>query len=184
MKSNWVIVQKYAESLLEVVNKESEVDEMVKHLQEVVEMVKGSEDLQRFLIHPLIDTEKKINCLDAVLGKMKVTKICINFCKVLLRSERFEFLPKILKEYSRISDLRIKRGKAVIKSAKPIAEADRSDLLIRLEGKLGIKLDVSWEEEAGLLGGFVVQTGNKIFDYSVQGQLERLEDKILKIRVQ
>lgn len=184
MKSNWAIVQKYAESLLEVVNAEKKVDEMIMNLKEVTEMYGSSQDLQYLLVHPLIDTNKKLTCLEAILKKMKISKLGINFCKVLVKAERFELLPKILKEYERLSDLRIKRGKAVIKSAKPLTEENRGELLKRLEKKLGIKLDASWEEEANLLGGFVVQTGNKIFDYSVQGQLNRLEDKILKMRVQ
>jgi len=184
MKSNWAIVQKYADSLLEVVNAEKEVDEMLINLKEVNEMYSASEDLQYLLTHPLIDVEKKLACLEAVLKKMKINKLGINFCKVLVKAERFELLPKILKEYERLSDLKIKRGKAVIKSAKPLNDENRVELLKRLEKQLGIKLEASFEEEANLLGGFVVQTGNSIFDYSVQGQLNRLEDKILKMRVQ
>ena len=114
---------------------------------------------------------------------MKISKIGINFCKVLLDAERFELLPKILKEFVRISDEHVKRGKALVRSAKVLGDVERSDLQKRLQKQLDLKLEISWAEEPHLLGGFVVETGNKVFDYSVQGQLERLEDKILKMRV-
>jgi len=184
MKSNWVIVQKYADSLLEVVNAEKEVDEMLIDMKEVSEAYNGSDDLRYVLTHPLINVNKKLACLEGVLKKMKINKLGINFCKVLVKAERFELLPKILKEYERLSDFKIKRGKAVVRSAKPLSHENRGELLKRLEKQLGIKLDASWEEDANLLGGFVVHTGNKIFDYSVQGQLNRLEHNILKMRVQ
>ena len=41
----------------------------------------------------------------------------------------------------------------------------------------------SYTDLTGLSATITPQTGNKVFDYSVQGQLERLEDKILKMRV-
>ena len=53
MKSNWVIVQKYAASLLEVVNTEKQIDQTVKELEEVVEMVESSLDLRTVVAHPL-----------------------------------------------------------------------------------------------------------------------------------
>ena len=183
MKSNWVIVQKYAASLLEVVNTEKQIDQTVKELEEVVEMVESSLDLRTVVAHPLVKIEQKLACINSILIKMKISKISINFCKVLLSAERFELLPKILKEFIRISDGHIKRGKATVRSAKALGEIERSNLHERLQKQLDLKLEISWAEEKSLLGGFVVQTGNKVFDYSVEGQLERLEDKILKMRV-
>ena len=39
---------------------------------------------------------------------------------------------------------------------------------------------VSWvlEEDASLLGGFILSIGDKEYDYSVQGRLNRLEEKL------
>ena len=90
---------------------------------------------------------------------------------------------KILKEFIKISDEHIKRGKAVVRSAKTLGEDEKSNLQKQLQKQLDLDLEISWAEEPDLLGGFVVETGNKVFDYSVQGQLERLEDRILKMRV-
>ena len=183
MKSNWIIVQKYAASLLELVNTEKQIDQTVQELGEVVEMVGISSELRTAIAHPLVSMDQKLACMDSILKKMKIGKTSTNFCKVLLNAERFELLPKILKEFIRISDEHIKRGKATIRSAKVLGEVERRDLQERLQKQLDLKLEISWAEEKSLLGGFVVQTGNKVFDYSVQGQLERLEDKILKMRV-
>ena len=183
MKSNWIIVQKYAASLLEVVGANKQIDQTVQELSEVLEMVDGSADLRMVIAHPLVNVEKKLACMESILKKMKISKIGINFCKVLLDAERFELLPKILKEFVRISDEHVKRGKALVRSAKVLGDVERSDLQKRLQKQLDLKLEISWAEEPHLLGGFVVETGNKVFDYSVQGQLERLEDKILKMRV-
>ena len=183
MKSNWVIVQKYATSLAEVVTTEKQIDQTVKELEEVVEVVQSSLDLRTVVAHPLVKVGQKLACIDSILMKMKISKISINFCKVLLKAERFQLLPKILKEFIRISDEHIKRGKAIIRSAKVLGEIERSSLHERLQKQLDLKLEISWAEETSLIGGFVVETGNKVFDYSVQGQLERLEDKILKMRV-
>jgi len=183
MKSNWIIVQKYAASLLEVVGTSKQIDQTVQELTEVVQMVSSSSELRTVIAHPLVTVQQKLACLESILKKMKISKIGINFCKVLLDAERFELLPKILKEFIRISDEYVKRGKAVVRSAQVLGDDERGDLQKRLQKQLDLELEISWAEEPSLLGGFVVETGNKVFDYSVQGQLERLEDKILKMRV-
>lgn len=183
MKSDWIIVQKYAASLLEVVGSAKQIDQTVQELTEVVQMVNDSKELRMVVAHPLVSVEQKLACLESILKKMKISKIGINFCKVLLTAERFQLLSKILKEFIRISDEHIKRGKAVVRSAKTLGEDEKSNLQKQLQKQLDLDLEISWAEEPDLLGGFVVETGNKVFDYSVQGQLERLEDRILKMRV-
>ena len=73
MKSNWVIVQKYAASLLEVVNTEKQIDQTVKELEEVVEMVESSLDLRTVVAHPLVKIGQKLACLNSILNLVKLS---------------------------------------------------------------------------------------------------------------
>ena len=66
MKSDWIIVQKYAASLLDVVGSAKQIDQTVQELTEVVQMVNDSKELRMVVAHPLVSVEQKLACLESI----------------------------------------------------------------------------------------------------------------------
>lgn len=87
-----------------------------------------------------------------------------------------ERLDEILDECERLERERAGIFRAEIATARPLDAARKAELARRLAG--GRKLDVSYREDPGILGGFVARIGERIYDGSVAGRLARLRRRL------
>ena len=67
-----------------------------------------------------------------------------------------------------------------MRSAAPLADADRAALRQRLGQRLGKTVLLDTEVDPALLGGFVAEVGSQVLDASVAGQLWALRAQIIK----
>ncbi|MBT3784669.1 ATP synthase F1 subunit delta [bacterium] len=183
MGNEMVIARRYSSALDSCLQSEKEVDQAVAEINEFQELLNESEDLRSVLSSPFQQLTAKIGVLGAVVKKMKLSKSVGNFLKILLKNQRLDLLNSILTDFVRITDSRFGRGEARVYLAADLQESDQKKLKKGIEKMVGKKLELSFENDTTLLGGFVIQTENKIFDYSVKGQLERLEDLVEKMRI-
>jgi len=183
MGNDLVIAKRYSTALNSCLKGVKEVDLTLSELTDFEELLSQSEELRFVLSNPFQSSTEKLNVIGAVAKKMKLTKHTGNFLKVLARNDRLGLLAEIKREFIRETDERLGRGKAKVYSAAEFSDSEQKKLQKSIEKMIGKKLELSYELDADLLGGFLIETENKIFDYSVKGQLERLEDLVSKMRV-
>jgi|GEM_PF-846815 len=183
MSNELVIARRYSAALDACLKSEKDVDKAISEIEEFRQVLQGSEELGSILFSPFRNPTEKIGVLSAVLKKMKLSSKVTNFLLVLQKNGRLDLFETVLQELVYESDERLGRDKAQVVSASELEDAERKKLKAGMEKMIGKKLELDFQTDAELLGGFVVQTKNKIFDYSVKGQLERLEDLVHKMRV-
>lgn len=98
----------------------------------------------------------------------------LNLARLLARRGRFETLPAIAGEYSRLLNRRRGIVEAVVTSAMPLTDEETSALRARIEGMTGAAVDLRAEVDEALIGGLTVRVGDQLLDASVRGRLERL----------
>ena len=68
---------------------------------------------------------------------------------------------------------------AIVTSAVPLTQEQQNGILQQLRGKHGGALDVTFEVDPAILGGLIVQVGDKVLDDSVRSRLVAIQQRML-----
>lgn len=69
---------------------------------------------------------------------------------------------------------------AIVTSAVPLSTEQQNAILQQLRGKHGAALDVRFEVDEQILGGLIVQVGDKVLDESVRSRLITIQQRMLQ----
>jgi F-type H+-transporting ATPase subunit delta len=82
----------------------------------------------------------------------------------------------ILHHFKRLVKLDVERRTARVVSAVPLSGALRDSVSANLARRYGQGLNISFAEDAGLVGGLRVQVGSDVFDGTVASRLTALDE--------
>lgn len=100
-----------------------------------------------------------------------------------LPEDQIEVLDTLASQLARVANEGIEVGEvAVVKSAIPLTEEERTALRKKLETRFGDRLTLRWEVDPTILGGILIRVGDKIIDGSVAGKLAALKRSLIPRR--
>jgi F-type H+-transporting ATPase subunit delta len=82
----------------------------------------------------------------------------------------------ILSHFERLVRLDVQRRSALIESATPLSPSLQEALKTGLTRRYGPGLSISFSQQPALIGGLRIQVGSDVYDGSVQGRLEALQE--------
>ncbi len=99
--------------------------------------------------------------------------------ELLVERRRVDTLPRVAEAFRQL--LLARRGivEAEVVSAAPLTAGEKTALRERLERLAGRSVELRTRVEPGLLGGLVVRIGDRLYDASVRGRLERLRTQLV-----
>ena len=121
--------------------------------------------------------EARADALHSVAGKDMLPQMA-NLLGLVLRRRRLDSLPQIAREFKRLYNRRAGVVEATATSALELDQAEIAALTTRLETMTGKKVELATRVDAGILGGIQVRIGDRLYDGSVRGRLERLRAKL------
>lgn len=83
-----------------------------------------------------------------------------------------------LKEFQRLVRMELARRHAVIESATPLEPAAAAGILKDLQTRFGTDITHEFKATPELIGGIRIQLGSDVWDGSVSGRLERLQNEL------
>ena len=84
----------------------------------------------------------------------------------------------VLKNYRRLLRLELEKHSARIETASEIGSAIGSELVANLKKKYGSDLTAEFVVDPQLLGGMRIRVGSDVWDGTVRGRLERLQQQL------
>jgi len=116
--------------------------------------------------------------LEKVLDKLSVSQVVRNFSMLLADKNRLAYLPDIGSVYAMLLDEAqgIMRGKVLTAVALP--EKRQGEIKQKLEKQTGRKLVLGYDVDPGIIGGLVLQIGDKVLDASLKAQLSKMKEQI------
>jgi len=81
---------------------------------------------------------------------------------------------EILARLHRLVKLDVERRTARVESATPLAADQQAQVAAQLQKIYGTGLDLSFTQNAALLGGLRIQVGSDLYDGSVKNRLDKL----------
>jgi F-type H+-transporting ATPase subunit delta len=171
------IARVYAEAFISAVGTDKEV-ELVEEFTSLVEDILAEfPDFYQLLTSGILSQDEQLGLIDRVVGK-KGTEIFVNFLRVLARHGRLDLLPAILKESQLIHEKNAGKQRVKVTSAKELNESEIKNIQDKLAASLPFTPIIMPEVNPDLIGGIVIQIGDKVYDSSLRSRLKQLRDRL------
>lgn len=169
---------RYARALYEIAAENSQIKEYGLILNQVVKTVGQNNDLQQFLITPHIPIKAKKEILAQIFSD--IPSVMLHFLYLLVDKKRESIMVAILKEYQKIVDEKTGALECFVTTATSLKSAEEEALKKRLEEISGRVVRMVKKEDSAILGGLLIQIGNRRVDGSVRGRLHSLAEALVK----
>jgi len=176
------VAKKYAHALFLSVKDRGLIDKAYDQLESLHDLVVGDRTLLNFVGSPRISGDEKAAFIRKVFAE-RLDVLFVEFMLVLVRKRRAAYLPEILDEFIRLVQHHKGINRVTVITAIPMDAKEEQNLTGQLAGKLGGTIELEKKIDAGLLGGAVIVTHDKIVDGSVRHELEELRDELHKLKV-
>ncbi|MEC0242745.1 F0F1 ATP synthase subunit delta [Paenibacillus dokdonensis] len=174
MSRETIAAKRYAKALFEVAAQQQKTLEVEQELKAVVEAITANADVQQFISTPNISISVKLDVLKKALQD-KVSQPVISTIELLIERGRADILSDLLDSYIRIEGESLGIADATVYSTYPLSEQEQESVAAQFGALANKKIRVSNVVDKSLLGGVKVMIGDKLYDGSLAGKLERLE---------
>jgi F-type H+-transporting ATPase subunit delta len=168
----------YAEALVALAEQGGQADAVGDELaQAATEVVGKNPDVAAFFDNPAVTPKRKL----PVLGKAfeNSSDLFKKFLHVLTENNRLGLLRDISAAYQGIRDRQAGRVRVVVRTAAPLSDAQRAELTKTLGANLNKQPILNVRVEPELLGGLIVQVGDRVYDTSVRTRLNTLRNHLM-----
>ena len=175
-----VVARRYARGLLEYAGDQNNMEEMrreVRFLADLLDPRAGDShapEFHDFLSSPVVAPADKLAAAKKILAGAGVGEAASNFLCLLVEHNRIELLPRVAREFADLAGVATGELTAIVHTARPLSEDQSRRLAEALTSALGSGVTIHQQVEPGLLAGVKVTVGDKTFDGTVLGRLERL----------
>jgi F-type H+-transporting ATPase subunit delta len=171
--SDIVVAKRYAKALFEVAKEKGLISQVEDELKSVASVIKGHADLQKFLNHPSIGASVKKDLLKQIF-EGKVSEPVWNTLQVLIDKGREAIVPALLNDYVKIANEAQGLANATVYTAFALNEKQIAEIAAYFKKITGKSLRVETVIDPKLLGGIQVRIGDRLYDGSLSGKLDRL----------
>ena len=176
--SNTIVAERYAMALLEIAKEKNILDQLAEEARAVNEVFASNADITSFLKHPKVSSQKKQQFItEAFAGVSQEMK---NTLMLMIERQRIDEIgPMAAGLVNLINDVK-SVAEAQVYTTRPLTDAEREAISTVFAAKIGkqsLKIDNIVDRD--LIGGIKLRIGNRIFDGSVSGKLQRLERQLL-----
>ncbi len=176
---NHKIATRYAKALFQSALERNELEKIYKQFNSVLTLIRESEELAYFLKHPIIGKDKQKVILEKVF-KSELAPSLMNFLIFLTEKERLEFTEDIGLHFEELYAEHEGVLDAKLTSFYPLHTEQIEKISQKLKKHFKKEINIHTELDKALLGGFKVQIGDLIYDFSIRTQLERFRQSVMK----
>ncbi len=169
---------RYSKALFEFALEKGQLSEIEKDLSSIKEIIKKTEEFQKFLLNPLTPAKSKTDLLKKTF-KDSISPLSMNFLILTSSKKRSEFIEEIIARFEVLALDHNNILSVQVYSAVSLNPDQTEAIKNRLEKKTGKEVQLVEIIEKSLIGGFIVKIRDSVIDYSLKRQLERLKEKMI-----
>ncbi len=174
------LATRYAKSLLDLAVERNSVEATLSDMQALSSICSQSHEFEVVLRSPVISGEKKLAVVKAVLRDHKLNEITNAFMSLLVQKGREMFLPDIshafIAQYKTMKNIRTVK----LTTAAPMADAVRDGIVSKISSYMpgNNTIDLETVVDESLIGGFVMEVEDRLYDASVRKSLNDVRASI------
>ena len=134
-------------------------------------------DHARLLENTRVPIETKHRLVDA--GLADLPRLALNFAHILVDKGRTGLASQIAEHFTALVEEREGVTRALVTTAVPLADPERASLAARLQQSTGARVEIQTAVEPQIIGGVIVQIGDKLFDGSTRARLAALKSNLM-----
>ncbi len=169
------VASRYARSLLDLATEQGKTDIVKADMVNFQEALK-SRELVLLLKSPIIYPDKKLACLKAIFeGKMD--DLTMAFFNLSVKKGRESLLIDIAEEFNTQYNAQFNIALVKVTSATALDAATTEKILSKVRSLIGENMTIQLETKIDpvLIGGFIIQFEDKLYDSSVLYQMNKLK---------
>lgn len=167
-----LVVEAYAQSLLDLADESNVVDTVETDLETVSALLAREPRFQAFMASPYFAEQTKQDLLRKVFAD-KLHRITLNFLFVTMDHNRGRLLRDMIDRYTQL--YRARRGYRTVTAvvARALREDQRAKLSQDLAEAMHATVDLDVRVDPAILGGVILRYDDKMLDNSIRGRLAR-----------
>ncbi|RYE25003.1 MAG: ATP synthase F1 subunit delta [Sphingobacteriales bacterium] len=175
------LAARYAKSLLDLAVEQNQLEPTLKDIQLLHAICSQSRDFVSMLRSPIIKADKKASIIDAVVGS-QVSTLTKAFINLMVNKGRESNMPEIadafISQYKQMKNISI----VTLTTATPVADVVKEAIAKKLTASLpaGTEVELKEKVDPEIIGGFVLQMGDKLFDASIRRDLNDVKAQFQK----
>ena len=173
----------YGEALFEAAIEAGTVDSLMEEVDAVLAIFRANEEYIKLLNHPKIPVEEKVALLEEAF-KGKASNQLVGLLTATVEKGRFAEIENILAYFeSKVLEYK-KIGIAHVTSASALTDQQKEEVQKRLlETTSYESIQTEYQVDASLIGGIVIQIGDRVVDGSIRTQLGNMAKELSKIQL-
>jgi F-type H+-transporting ATPase subunit delta len=176
------VARRYAKAVFSLAQDEKQIDAMGQQLRAAADLL-WVPALRHVITSPLVSASRRRTIVQGVKAQLGLLPTVEKFLLLLADRHRLDEMPSIADQFQRLEDQSAGRARIVIRSAAPLIDAQRDQIVSRFQRALGKTIVARTEVDAQLVGGVVVEAEGKVYDGSVRTQLETLAKQIARTEI-
>ena len=170
---------RYAKSLIDLAIEQNQLDVVYNDIKVLKSICKSNPDFVALLRSPIIQADKKSKIITTITNG-RIGVLSAAFIQLLVTKGRESYLPEIatafVDQYNNLKNIhRVK-----ITTAMPVSDEIKKSIVANANATAGVgtvELETAVREE--LIGGFVLETDNKLVDASILRDLKDVKKQFM-----
>jgi F-type H+-transporting ATPase subunit delta len=176
--SEYRVASRYAKSLIDLAKEQNVLDVVYSDIKDFSETLKKDPQIEVMLKSPVITGEQKTAILNKIFGKTyhKTTMSLLNFVLGKNRGIVLASVARVfIEQYQEMNNI----VRATVKTAYAMDDSTEAEIRKFAEKYTGKKVDLLATVDPRLIGGFVLQMGDRLYDASIAGKLRETKNKLV-----
>lgn len=167
------IAGRYAKAMFLLSTEVNLLEEVKSDMALISSTVKGSDELKKFLLSPVIKDEKKVRVIRK-LFENDIQTFSLRFLNLVIHKRRFMYIDYIADEFLQLYRISKNISLAKLQTAVPLETGTRETIVGLLSSFTHSEIELLEEVRKDLIGGFVLKLEDNQYDASIRSKLLKL----------
>ena len=167
--------QRYAQAIFELAVENEQLEQWDQDLRLAADVL-GDEEFAVFLKHAEVPLDRKIAAIDEVLAE--TNSLVRNLVALLVNRGGVDAMRDVQEGYSDLLDERLGRQRVEVTTAVPLEDAELERIANFVAQLVGREVVLSTQVDDSILGGLIIQIGDRLLDGSTGSALERMRQTV------
>jgi F-type H+-transporting ATPase subunit delta len=170
------IARVYSQALFEVAKEKDSLGEIHEQLGQFADALAEDRDLQVFFFSPYFSSSEKREGIGKMLDDANAE--LVNFLELLAEKHRIPALFRVRRRFDELWAAEDERLEVTVTSAIELDQSVIDSIGAEIEKKTGKTIELSSQVDPDIVGGLVLQVGNRVLDASIRSRLDNLRREV------
>ena len=177
-----IVYSKYSQAMFDIAIDLDQLEPIGRELCFIRDTLQLNQALRQFLVHPRVPQRSKKHVIHEIFSD-DLSPMVLQFLYVIIDRGREAALIPAINGFIALSREARNVALAKVRITRPLAAAEKQKLVAGLERLTGKKIEPSYYVDSSLIGGMVIQIGDRLIDGSLSRQLKNMEYTLLQADV-